>query len=223
MNLGQEVVKAIHRSPFILEALDAGIVNHTSLARILQQGLEQKLRQEISIAAISMAIKRAPLSKNKMLDKSISKFMSQLGHITIRSGLSDFSYSNSDSLIQCQARLLSQINGGEQLFYSFCRGISETTVICDHTLDPMIRALFAGECLLLYRDQLAGLSIKLPPDNLDTYGIYYTILKKLAWEGINLIEVLSTSHEITLVVQEQDVKATFALIMDLRSKSNLVT
>lgn len=63
---------------------------------------------------------------------------------------------------------------------------------------------------------LASITIKLPKDNLDQSGIYYFILKQLAWANIPLQEIISTTHEMTIVVKEKDVNETFAILMDLK-------
>ena len=43
-------------------------------------------------------------------------------------------------------------------------------------------------------------------------GLYYFILKELAWEGINIVEIVSTSHEFTLLVNDEDIDKAFLVI-----------
>ena len=216
MNLSFVVEEEIHRSPFITEAMQAGIVNISSLARLIQPEIERKIGQETSEAAIVMAIKRLPPLPAIQLDKSLSRFMRQLGDIIVRSDLTDFSFRNSPQLIQCQAKLLRLLEDEDDRFYSSCKGVHETTLICSQSLSHHVLRIFSGEKLISTRDGLAAVSIKLPPDNLDTYGVYYTILKQLAWKGINVVEVVSTSHEISLVVGTEDVEPVFSMILRLK-------
>ena len=56
----------------------------------------------------------------------------------------------------------------------------------------------------------------LPDENQMIYGIYYYILKDLAWFGINLAEVISTSNEFTLIVDAEDLDQTFSILMKLK-------
>jgi aspartokinase len=46
-------------------------------------------------------------------------------------------------------------------------------------------------------------------------GLYYFILKKLAWNKINIIELISTTNEFTIVVDEQDAALTFNVLKQL--------
>ncbi len=56
----------------------------------------------------------------------------------------------------------------------------------------------------------------LPTENRNLYGVYYYILKDLAWQGINLVELISTSNEFTLIVSDEDLDHAFSVIMGLR-------
>ena len=47
-------------------------------------------------------------------------------------------------------------------------------------------------------------------------GVYYFILKQLAWSDISVQEIISTTHEITIVVKENDVNEAFSILMDLK-------
>jgi aspartokinase len=45
-------------------------------------------------------------------------------------------------------------------------------------------------------------------------GIYYLIFKTLAWENINVIEVVSTMSELTIVLDDQEVVRAFNLLQN---------
>jgi hypothetical protein len=61
--------------------------------------------------------------------------------------------------------------------------------------------------------------MKLPPINSEISGVYYYLLKKLAWEGINLAEVISTTNEFTVVVDTRTVSKAFTVLMDLKTET----
>ena len=176
MTLSQIVEQEINRSPFVSEAMHAGIVNISSLARLLHPEIEQQLKESVSIGAIGMAIKRLPLNPVEQLDKSISSFMKQLGDINVRSNLADFTFRNSSTLLKCQSNLLSYLEEDRSHFYSSCKGVHETTLICSDTLSDKVEEIFAKEVAITSRHQLSAISVKLPPANLDTFGVYYICL-----------------------------------------------
>jgi len=216
MNLSQAVSQQINNSQLLSEAISIGIGNVSSIARYIKPELELLLDEKLSDASIVMAIKRMPLGERELLDRSIKAFMAKLGNITVRSDLSDHTYANSSTLSAAQQNLFSLIRKDVGLFQSACKGVHETTIVCSSKLNEDLQYLFQKEKLISQRNDLAAVSVNLPPANLDTHGIYYVILKQLAWKGINLVEILSTSHEITLIVASSDVEEVFSLILDLK-------
>ena len=65
-------------------------------------------------------------------------------------------------------------------------------------------------------DNLASITIKLPNENIEISGIYYYILKRIAWEGININEIISTTNEFTIVVKDKDIDRAFSILMSLK-------
>ena len=216
MKLSTIVTNLINQSPFIQEALDLDLINITSLARHLQQDIERSIDRDIQISAIVMAIKRRPTNMSQILDKSLTQFMSSLGDVLVRSDIYDYTYAHSLSFRQSQIDFLGLIKDETHSYYSFCRGMGETTIVVNHVLKPIVETAFGSEELLVSRSNLAALSISLPSTNQDISGVYYTLLKRLAWQGINIIEVISTSNEITLIVSKSDIDHVFSMILKLK-------
>lgn len=214
--ISKHVAERLNRSSFLTEALSLGLINVSALARYLQKDIEKMQGQKLNISAISMAINRLPLGSLSTLEKAISEFMKNLGDITVRSDLVEFSYLNSNSLIDKQRDLLQKLRDVQHYFHSSCKGVHETTLIVSSSLVADVETIFSDENEILRRQELAAVSIMLPDNNLETHGVYYTILRKLAWQDINITEVISTSHEITLIVSKTDVVDVFNLIMELK-------
>jgi len=99
ISLPQAVHRLIDHSPFIKEALSAGLINNTSLARHLKEDVAKLIKKEATISAIRSAIDRMPIDTIYQLDKSLSVFMKQLGDINVRSELVDYTYRNSPKSI----------------------------------------------------------------------------------------------------------------------------
>jgi aspartokinase len=55
--------------------------------------------------------------------------------------------------------------------------------------------------------------------NTETYGVYYYIMKHLAWEGINIEQVVSTANEFTAIVASKDIDEAFKILMQLKRSS----
>jgi len=65
-------------------------------------------------------------------------------------------------------------------------------------------------------DKLSSISMHLPKGNSKIAGLYYQIFKRLAWEKITIYEVVSTTNEFTIVVEDHLIDKAFSVIKRLK-------
>lgn len=217
--LSKIIDKLINQSPFIQEAIAEGLINISSLARKLNPEIQKILGKEVSDSAIIMAIKRMPPGPNQKIELKIKNFMRELGDLIVRSSLVKFTFKNYVGISQDQAKFLSQIKDITDNFYTVSRGVSETTIITNAQFSHKIEEIFQKDHLISELGNLSAITMKLPEINTEISGVYYYLLKKIAWEGINLAEVISTTNEFTVVVDTKIVSHTFSVLMDLKSET----
>lgn len=216
MNIAQAVDELISASPFLEEALSEELINVSSLARKLQPDIEKKLHKKVQPGAIVMAINRRPSGLSFRISKEIREFMRKLGDVIVRSNLRDYTFENSAGLISCNRQLMDEIGGEKEIFCTISQGVFETTLVVSNLLETRIRDIYRKEKLLARKTRLSSITIRLPESNTEVSGIYYFLLKKLAWSGINVCEVISTSNEVTFVVEEKDVHNAFSRLMGMK-------
>jgi hypothetical protein len=164
-----------------------------------------------------MALKRLSVDLDFRLNHKIIKVFKNLGEITVRSSLCDYTFAVSDTILNKQADFISEINNYPDIFYTSSRGVTETNVVVSESVSHLVETFFSTEKLLHKFDNLASISVKLPKENIATPGIYYFIFQRMAWEGIIINEVISTSCEFTILVSEDDIDLAFKVIKDLKS------
>jgi hypothetical protein len=59
--------------------------------------------------------------------------------------------------------------------------------------------------------------MRLPGESMPVPGVYYPILKALAWEGINVVELVSAGTELTLFLEGKDIERGLSVIRRLVS------
>ena len=202
--------------PFLEEALAREIINFSALAKDLNATISEMLRKPVKDGAITMALRRynQPLTvKNSVQLKTIFK---NLGDITVRSNLSDFTFQNSKTLIRSHSKVLEKINTNQQIFYAFTRGIFESNIIISSSKKDRLFEVFKDETLIGSQDNLSAISINLPKGNSKIAGLYYQIFKRLAWDNVTLYEVISTTNEFTILVEDHLVDKAFSVIKGLK-------
>ena len=216
MAVAKAIQDILSKSPFLEEAIADGLINISSLARKLKPELEEKLGKKIKSGAIVMAINRMEPNYYYKVNIGIKDFIRGLGDVIVRSNLSDYTFLTSKTLNKKKSELLQYISESSDVFCTFSQGVYETTIVVSSTLETQMDQIFKNEKLLSKKNQLSSITIKLPLENTEISGLYYYIFKKLAWEGINIIEVISTTNEFTLIVKDNDVDRAFSILMNLK-------
>ena len=215
--ISSAVNEYIKSKPYLSSALADGIINLTSLARNIHADIESTMNKSVNQGAIIMALKRVSDDASFMLTKKIIRILKNLGDITVRSSLVDYGFLLSDSLLLTQANLLKEIEYKKDVFYTSSRGVAESNIVVSQNIVPLVDELFKNEICHTKLENLSSITIKLPSDNVKIPGIYYFIFQRLSWEGVNITQVISTSNEFTILVDEDSVNTAFKVIKDLKS------
>ncbi|AKA35271.1 MAG: aspartate kinase [Muricauda sp.] len=207
----------IKKKPFLQSALAQGIINLTSLSRIVKPEIEEELGKEVRNGAIVMALKRLSDDLEFRATHKIVKVLKNIGEITVRSNLSDYTFLSSETILAKQAKLLEEVHKNQDIFYTSSRGVNEINIVVSNSLDKTVEELFKNERCTQKAENLSSVTVKLPAENVSVPGIYYFIFQRLAWEGIVLYEVISTTNEFTILVNDEQVDVAFKTIKDLKT------
>lgn len=208
----EDIVK--HR-PYLSESLAAGIINVSSLARQLQGEVERSLKKEVNTGAIVMALNRLAPYLQVREQVQLNKLLSNMGDIILRSNLCDYTFKNSPTLLDCHIEVLKNLVKNDDVFYTLVQGVFETNLVISDTMENLIDDYFKDEVCLFKQSGLSSVTLKLPKGNSMQPGFYYTIMKELSWEGINLTEVISSTNEFTVVVDNSLIDTTFVVLKNI--------
>lgn len=216
ITLHQALDDIVKQSPFLEEGLSSGIINLSGLARRLKPLMEKRLYKKPTQAAMVMALKRIT-PRAKIKPRAINEFKHVI-NLTVRSNLTEYVFNNFAELISLQKQLLQLVQSKKDLFVSLSQGVSETTLIVSSGLETKVEKLVPKAVLIDKITDLTSITVRLRPEHVYTPGVYYALLKSLAWENINLIEALSGYSEISVVVKQKDSDRAFGVIQSLSSK-----
>ncbi len=210
------VEQYLKTKPFLLSSLSDGIINLTSLARIIMPDIETHLGKDIKQGAVVMALKRISEELDFRISHKVSKVLNSIGEITVRSSLTDYTYQLSDTLLESQADLIKEINSSKEVFYTSSRGVNETNIVVSSVLNNIVEKNFSKEKMTSKIENLSSITIRLPQDNVSVPGVYYFIFQALAWEGVIIREVISTTNEFSLIVDENQIDVAFKVMKEIK-------
>lgn len=202
--------------PFLEEALSRGIINYSALSEELVVPISELVKKPVKAGAVMMALRRYQPPTDFGNSVRLKRVIQNLGDITVRSNLTDFTFQNSKTLIHSHSKIMEQLDGYSNVFYAFTRGIHESNIIISTAQRHNILKSFQYEILLGEKAELSAITISLPSDNSKVTGLYYQIFKRLAWEDIALYEVVSTTNEFTILVEDEVVDRAFSVMKRLK-------
>lgn len=216
ITIQQIVDEVLRNKPFYEEALSEDLLNLSSLARKLQPEIEKKLMKEVKTSAISAAISRhnfGNLTYNftKLVNKS-----KNIANIISQSRISMITMKNSLTLTNNYKKLVENTIEGTAGVLAFTRGIYESMImINDEYFDFAIKC-FEDEHFISKQKDLCIITLLLPRGCDELPGFYYHILKQLAVDGINIYEVISTSNEFSLILENEFLEKAFSILNRMR-------
>ena len=204
------ILEKIREHPFLKELICEGLINLSAFARKIKPEIEKKLFKPISTSAVIMSTKRvADKIKNCKKDPLKEK---NLFDITVKLNISEYTFKRTETLLQKHERLLSLTKNSELGFFAFTYGIFEMTVLISTKFEDLMLDIFKGEKLTSKIGDLSALILKLPKNAYSSPGIYFNILRQLAWENINIVEVVSTLNEFSIIINDKEIDRAFSIL-----------
>ena len=190
----------LKHKPYLSESLAAGIINISALARQIQKEVEKLLGKPVNAGAIVMALNRLAPYLQVREQVQLNKLLNNMGDIILRSNLCDYTFKNSNTLMDCHIRVF------------------DTNLVVSKSMEGMVDEHFKEEQCIFKKNGLSSVTLKLPKGNILQPGFYYCIMKELSWEGINLTEVISSTNEFTVVVDNSLIDKTFVVLKNISRK-----
>lgn len=204
--------KIVERSRYLVEAMSKNLINLSSLARYIKPEIEEMLIKDVSESSILMALKRLSQTLHAPNYKNVFTIPPD---IIVRSNLIEIVIANSDNLKNKFPQILKTANNQNKYFFTLSQGLLETTIIVSEDLKNKILEILKGEKILASFIKLSAITIRLPKNSLSTPGVYYFLLKSLAWEEINIIEIISTYLELNLIFEEKEINRAFIILKSI--------
>lgn len=202
--------KLISKKPFLQEALSTGIINYSSLAETMQNDVESEYGKKVTSSAIIMGLRRLQ-EKLQEIPITKSKFSIE-SNIVITSDLFEFTIIRYPETYKLISKFYDIIDSKGGDFLTVTTGTYEITVICSKKYKNKFLKLVNKDDVLMVIDELSALTIKLPKYGIELPGIFYLITKALAWENINIVEIVSTYTDNTLILNSNDIGRAYNVL-----------
>lgn len=209
-SVSNSVKRIIDRTPFLHEMLISGILSYSNYASSIHPHVEKLHGKEVKTSAIVMAIRRY----GEELKKKDQEHRSAPLHyeIVMKTNIFDINLVRSDSILEKFRQLFDLVNPSSGDFLNISVGSHEVSLSISEKYMDHVSPLLEGEEVLLQQGDLVALSLVFSGDFMSTPGIVYEAVRKLAWEEINVNEIISTMNELTFVIDRKDSMSAFSVL-----------
>jgi len=206
------VKRIVDKSPFIGEMLTLGILSFSNYAALISDEVERALGKPAKSSAIVMALRRygEDLKRSNLVRDTANVDY----QIVMKTNIFDINLVRRDSFIGKLGSLYNQISTEKGDFLNITLGSHEISLAVSEKYRPLIKELTKDEEILNKEDDLVALSLVFTGDFLQTPGIVYEAVRHLAWQQINVIEIVSTMNELTFVISREDSMRAFDVLQN---------
>ena len=140
--------------------------------------------------------------------------------MNIKSPLVEISYDRTAKLFETASKLNQKLLP-ENGFFTITYGLSEISLLVSANLKNKILEYFSVRPKGIYED-LVNITVRFNEENyIEVPNVIYTLLSALAGKRINIIEIISTFTEISLIVKEKDMQQTVSALKHFFDRKKL--
>jgi aspartokinase len=187
-----------------------GILSFSNYAEVIQAEVQKAYGKEVKSSAIVMALRRYG-EELKSRDVRCKANNVEYG-IVMKTNIFDLNLVRRDSFIAKLGVLYDQISTEKGDFLNITLGSHEVSLSVSEKYRSLVSELAKDEEVLTSMNDLVALSLVFTGDFLQTPGIVYEAVRRLAWEQINVIELVSTMNELTFVIKREDSMKSFDVL-----------
>ncbi|MEM4336180.1 MAG: ACT domain-containing protein [Candidatus Anstonellales archaeon] len=205
------VEKLVKENPSLEQALAMDLLSYSRTAVYLKPKVEKELGKEVKIGAIAMALQRIA---EKVRTKA-KEHEYKIKEISTRSNLAEISIAKTSRIKEIIDEVYETVDIAKGDVVNFIHGNNETTIIFSDGKFEEIKEILRKEKVIGEMKGLGAISLRFSEETLSSPGFVAYVLKELAWHGINVVEVVSTYTELSVILKEEDVGKAYNVIKSL--------
>src|SRR3989338_8646960 len=192
----------IKDKPFLQEALANKLISYGNLAEQLTAKIEEELGKKVKHSAVVMALRR--YSDEIEEEHQQVKPFNYKSEIIMKTNVCDICVLRKPTLMKKLSKLYDMVNFDKGDTLNIILGNFEVSIVTNEKYKDKVLQFLKSEKILNKESNLVALTMRFSDDFIHTPGVVFSVIRKLAWENINLFEIVSTLSELTLILKKDD-------------------
>lgn len=209
MKTSEVVAGIVARSLEASIMLQKGCLNLSAYAKLIQQEVEIMTKKEVKLGSIVIALSR--LGKTQKQQSGLLPTPNVI-EVSARSGLMEIVYERTQRNLELFHLVQKEIATSQATYFMATQGIAEITLIAPEEKLPKIQEFFRGITPKSTIRNLSGLTLRTTEEVIYTPNVFFSILYPFAMARINVLEIISTYTEITMIFEDKDLQEGFEIL-----------
>ena len=186
---------------FLQEAINRDIVSYNQLARHLRSDIEKELDKPVKHSAVVMALRRYAEKVEKKKEQIKFNYFSET---ILKTDICYIIVAESDTSLSKVQNMYNEIEFKRGGIYNVVHGNYEIGIITNQRYKDTLLELLEDEKVSKIVEDLAVISLTHTQNFMFTSGVIYNVLRFVAWENINILSIILTPQELSLVIPRTD-------------------
>jgi len=196
------VNKLVDERIYLHEALSKGIASYGSVAKHLKPLIEKELGKEVEHSAIVTALRRYS-DKLTTRFKGVT-FKTKFSEVNLKTHIIDINVLRTQELFDKLKRFYDLINFEKGDILHVIYGRTHVAILTNKRYKDKILSLLQNQKIKKIEEDLVALSFTVGKERIEEPGVLFKLTRSLAWENINVVEIISVDLEVTFIVHKDE-------------------
>ena len=196
------VNKLVDERIYLHEALSKGIASYGSVAKHLKPEIEKELGKNVEHSAIVTALRRYAEKLTTRFNGV--RFNTKYSEVNLKTHIIDINVLRTQELFDKLKRFYDLINFEKGDILHVVYGRTHVAIITNERYKEKILKLLQNQKIKKIEEDLVALSFTVGKERIEEPGVLFKLTRSLAWENINVVEIISVDLEVTFIVNKND-------------------
>ncbi len=201
VTISHVVQDILNKHVFLQEAVNHGIVSYNKLAADIKPEIEQELGKKVKNNAVVMALRRY---SDKLEKKQQKPAFDYFRETLLKTDICYIVVEESPTSLDKIQALYNEVDFKRGGILNVIQGNYEMGIITNQRSKDTLLDLLSDEKILNVIEDLVAISLTYSKDFMFVPGILYNVLRFLTWENINIVGIIMTQKELSLIVSRID-------------------
>jgi len=211
------VSELLFTSDLELEAMRKGVLNLSAYAEQIHAEVEKKAWKEVKKTTIVVALSRL---QAKVSQVAPLRPLVHLNELSVKSPLADITFEKTQHTIRQSRSLSAFLNTFDPQFLTITQGINEVTVVVSQDQASVVMQHFVSKPKAIFTD-LVGVTVSFSEKYLVEPNVIYTVLSALASKRINIVEIVSTYTELSVIIGKAQLELSIQTLNQFFDQTNV--